>query len=157
MSAHPVFTAIHISTHAHEHCLTALNWTVSHAATLKMEAAHFSESLLTCQFTKLCGVTAAETMADVGPVNTALKRQTLCILFAVDTVALWQVCLTVVYFGFPRQHQSTFAPQSFVYLRNWQRLQINSDYEIILKEQPCRVSLTCNITAGAGVRRLTCM
>jgi hypothetical protein len=88
MSAHPVFTAVHISTHVHERCLTALNWKVSHAATLKMEAARFSESLLTCPFTKLRGVTALETVADVGSVNTALKRQTFCILFAVGTVAL---------------------------------------------------------------------
>jgi len=53
MPAHSVFTAVHISTHAHEHCLTAPNWT------------------------KIRSVTALETVADVGPVSTALKRQTL--------------------------------------------------------------------------------
>jgi hypothetical protein len=88
MSAHPAFTAVHISTHAHGHCLTALNWTVSHAATLKMEAARLSESLLTCPFTKLRGVTELETVAVIGSVNTALKRQTLCMLSAADLVAL---------------------------------------------------------------------
>jgi hypothetical protein len=46
-----------------------------------MEAAHFSESLLR-------GITELETVADIGSVNTALKRQTLCMLYAVDTVAL---------------------------------------------------------------------
>ena len=65
-----------------------MNWTVSHAVSLKIEEAHFSESLLTCPFTKLRGVTELETVADIASVNTALKRQTLCILFAVDTVAL---------------------------------------------------------------------
>jgi len=88
MSERPVFTAINISTRAQEHCLAALNWMVCHAATLKMEAAHFSESLLTCPFTKLRGVTVLETVADAGPINTALQRQTLCILFAVDPVVL---------------------------------------------------------------------
>ena len=88
MSAHPVFTAVHISTRAHEHCLTALNWMVCHAATLKTQAAYFSESLLTCPFTKQRGVTVLETVADAGPVNTALQLQTLCVLFAVDPVSL---------------------------------------------------------------------
>jgi len=44
--------------------------------------------LLTCPFTKLRGVTVLETVADAGPVNTALQQQTLCILFAVDPVVL---------------------------------------------------------------------
>jgi hypothetical protein len=61
---------------------------VSHAANLKMEAAHFSESSLTCTFTKPRGVTALETVADAGPVNTTLQGQTPYILFAVDTVVL---------------------------------------------------------------------